>query len=124
VIEAANQAYLLSYRRNAKLMALMEQVAQVDDDFRRLRLKRARAFIDRNARAIARLQQRGLADPELDPNLTAQAMSSMVSRMAYNRYVQGLGNGSLDALSTTLTRLWANALGITRGDPHATPTRS
>jgi AcrR family transcriptional regulator len=121
VIEAANRAYLLSYRRNAKLMALMEQVAQVDDDFRRLRLKRARAFIDRNAHAIARLQQRGLADPELDPNLAAQAMSSMVSRMAYNRYVQGLGNGSLDALSTTLTRLWANALGITS---HPTLTRS
>jgi AcrR family transcriptional regulator len=121
VIEAANRAYLLAYRRNAKLMALMEQVAQVDDDFRRLRLKRARAFIDRNARAIARLQERGLADPELDPNLAAQAMSSMVSRMAYNRYVQGLGNGSLDALSTTLTRLWANALGITS---HPTRTRS
>jgi AcrR family transcriptional regulator len=125
VIEAANRAYLLAYRRNAKLMALMEQVAQVDEDFRRLRLKRARAFIDRNARAIARLQQRGLADPELDPNLAAQAMSSMVSRMAYNRYVQGLGNGSLDALSKTLTRLWANALGISRRlDPHPTPTRS
>jgi AcrR family transcriptional regulator len=125
VIEAANRAYLLAYRRNAKLMALMEQVAQVDEDFRRLRLKRARAFIDRNARAIARLQQRGLADPELDPNLAAQAMSSMVSRMAYNRYVQGLGNGSLDALSNTLTRLWAGALGIARrADPHPTPTRS
>jgi hypothetical protein len=41
--------------------------------------------------------------------------------MAYNRYVQGLGNGSLDALSTTLTRLWANALGITSP---TTPTRS
>ena len=41
VIEAANRAYLLAYRRNARLMALMEQVAQIDEDFRRLRLRRA-----------------------------------------------------------------------------------
>ncbi len=94
-------------------MALMEQVAQIDEEFRRLRLRRAKAFIDRNARAIARLQERGLADPELDPQLAAHAMSSMVSRMAYNRYVQGLGTASLDALCQTLTRLWAGALGIT-----------
>jgi AcrR family transcriptional regulator len=125
VIEAANRAYLEAYRRNAKLMALMEQVAQVDEDFRKLRLRRARAFVQRNARAISRLQQRGLADPDLDPTISAHAMSSMVSRMAYARYVQGLGTASADALCTTLTRLWANALGITtRADARPTPTRS
>jgi AcrR family transcriptional regulator len=120
LIEAANRAYLAAYRRNAKLMALMEQVAQIDEDFRTLRLRRAKAFIDRNARAIARLQHEGLADPELDPQLAAEAMSSMVSRVAYNRYVQGLGSASIAALTKTLTRLWANALGIT----HTPTTRS
>lgn len=125
VIESANRAYLAAYRRNAKLMALMEQVALIDEDFRALRLRRARAFVERNARAIARLQQRGLADPELDPKLAAHAMSSMVSRMAYARYVQGVGSASLDALCQTLTRLWANALGITpRAHEHPTHTRS
>jgi AcrR family transcriptional regulator len=113
VIDAANRAYLASYRRHAKLMGLMEQVAQVDEDFRKLRLRRAKAFVERNARAISRLQQRGLADPDLDPDLAAHAMSSMVSRMAYQRYVQGLGRASPEALTSTLTRLWANALGIT-----------
>jgi AcrR family transcriptional regulator len=120
VIEAANRAYLLAYRHNAKLMALMEQVAQIDGEFRKLRLRRANAFVDRNARAISRLQRQGLADPELDPKLAAQAMSSMVSRMAYNRYVLGLGTASLEALTRTLTRLWAGALGITT----TTTTRS
>jgi AcrR family transcriptional regulator len=113
VIEAANRAYLASYRRNSRLMALMDQVAQIDEEFRDLRVRRANAFVARNARAIARLQQRGLADPELDPKLAAHAMSLMVSRMAYARYVQGLGTASADALTKTLTRLWANALGIT-----------
>ena len=53
----------MAYRRNAKLMALMEQVAQVDEDFRRMRLRRVRAFTDRNARRSRELQRRGLADP-------------------------------------------------------------
>ena len=114
VIEAANRAYLASYRRNAKLMGLLEQVAQVNDEFRELRLRRARAFVDRNAQAIARLQQRGLADRELDPRLTAHAVSTMVSRMAYLTYVQGVVDASSEALVQTLTRLWANALGIRR----------
>jgi AcrR family transcriptional regulator len=112
VIDAANRAYLLAYRRNARLMALLEQVAQIDEEFRALRLRRARAFGARNAQAIARLQERGLADAELDPRLAAHALSSMVSRMAYLRYVLRLDATSLDALTHTLTRLWANALGI------------
>jgi AcrR family transcriptional regulator len=112
VIEAANRAYLLAYRRNARLMALLEQVAQIDEEFRALRLRRARAFGVRNAQAIARLQERGLADAKLDPRLAADALSAMVSRMAYLRYVLRLDATSLDALTDTLTRLWANALGI------------
>jgi AcrR family transcriptional regulator len=117
VIEVTNRSYLASYRRNAKLMALMEQVAQIDENFRRMRLQRVRAFTDRNAQAIKQLQQRGLADPDLDPQLAAQALSAMVSRMAYFRYVQGFGNGSVDSLAKTLTRLWAGALGIPPSKP-------
>jgi AcrR family transcriptional regulator len=112
VIEAANRAYLVAYRRNARLMALLEQVAQIDEDFRALRLRRTRAFTARNAQAIARLQERGLADAELDPRLAAHALGAMVSRMAYLRYVLRLDTASLEALTQTLTRLWANALGI------------
>jgi AcrR family transcriptional regulator len=112
VIEAANRAYLLAYRRNAKLMGLMEQVAQVDEEFRRLRLRRARAFTDRNAKALVHLQRRGLADPDLDPGLAARALSSMVSRIAYLRYVQGFGGESVETLAGVLTRLWVGALGI------------
>jgi AcrR family transcriptional regulator len=114
VIEAANRSYLAAYRRNAKLMGLMEQVAQVDERFRQVRLRRTQAFNQRNARAIARLQERGLANADLDPMLAAQAMGAMVSRMAYLRYVQGFGNASAEKLVETLTALWAGGLGIKR----------
>jgi AcrR family transcriptional regulator len=112
VIEAANRAYLLAYRRNAKLMALMEQVAHIDEEFRRLRLRRARAFTGRNAKALVDLQRQGLADPDLDPGLAARALSVMVSRIAYLRYVQGFGGESVETLASMLTRLWVGALGI------------
>jgi AcrR family transcriptional regulator len=108
-IEQTHRAYLESYRHNARLMALMEQVATIDDDFRELRRRRAIEFSRRNARLIARLQKQGLADPELDPYLASSALSSMVSRMAYTTYVLG-EEVSLERLIATLTRLWASAL--------------
>ena len=120
MIEATNRSYLMAYRRNAKLMALMEQVAQVDEDFRRMRLRRVRAFTDRNAQAIAELQQRGLADPSLDPQLTAEALSAMVGRIAYYRYVHRFNSASIESLTQTLTALWAGALGL-NARPAASP---
>ena len=57
-------------------MALLEQVASVDQRFRRLRLKRTEAFIERNAAFIRRLQGEGRADPALDPQLAAMALSA------------------------------------------------
>jgi hypothetical protein len=114
VIEASNRAYLKAYRRNAKLMGLMDQVALIDDDFRRLRLKRAEAFAQRNAKSIRRLQAQGLADPELDPLQAARALDAMVSRMANMVFVHG-GRMPFESLVQTVTRLWANALRIPVG---------
>jgi AcrR family transcriptional regulator len=114
LIEASNRAYLVAYRRNAKLMGLLEQVANIDDDVRELRRRRGAAFAERNAKSIRDLQARGLADPDVDPLLAASALSSMVGRMAYSVYVLG-DDWSLEDLVATLTRLWANALRIPAG---------
>jgi AcrR family transcriptional regulator len=115
IIEASNRAYLTSYQRNAKLMALLEQVAAVDDTFRRLRKRRGDAFVTRNARSIRDLQVRGLADPEVDPMLAASALSSLVSRTAYAVFVMG-ETWDIDELVRNLTRLWANALRLPQKD--------
>jgi AcrR family transcriptional regulator len=118
-IRAANVAYLEAYRRNARLMALLEQVATVDERFAALRLERSDAFLARNARAIRRLQRAGLADPALDPGLASLALSTMVSRSAYVAFALGREPAGLEALADTLTRLWVNALRLTPdpGDP-------
>jgi hypothetical protein len=75
--------------------------------------RRVRAFTDRNAQAIAELQRRGHADPSLDPQLTAEALSAMVGRVAYYRYVHRFNSASIESLTQTLTALWAGALGLT-----------
>ena len=109
VIEASNRHYLEAYERNAALMRLLEQVATIDDDVREFRRRRADLFAQRNARSIRDLQERGLADPTLDPTVASRALSSMVSRTAYTAYVLG-DDVDREQLVQTLTRLWANAL--------------
>ena len=60
-----------------------------------------------------RLQRQGLADPELDPEIAALAISSMVSRTAYAAFVWE-DDADFDAVLRTVTRLWVNALQIPR----------
>jgi AcrR family transcriptional regulator len=111
-IEAANRAYLEAVRRNARLVALMEQVGAIDERFRAWRQETGRVFIERNAAGIRSLQRRELADRELDPDLAARALSGMVSRMAYQAFVSGELDVPLDDVLAAVTRLWANALGL------------
>lgn len=94
-------------------MAMLEQLATVDEGFLRLRLHRTNAFVAPNAKLIRRLQADGRADPTLDPELSAMAISAMVSRTAYVAFAVGGKPVDLDHLVATLTRLWTHALGLT-----------
>lgn len=115
VLEVSNRAYLAAYRRNARLMGLLEQVAQVDAEFRGFRARRADAFIQRNARGIADLQARSIADAAVDPLLASRALSGMVSRLAYSAFVtEEIGDVDFEELVAAVTRLWANALRFPR----------
>jgi AcrR family transcriptional regulator len=121
VIEAANRAYLDAYRRNAGLMAVLEQVTTINDDFRDVRRRRNAAFITRSARSIARLQAEGRADPELDPVIAARGVTGMVSRLAYQAFILK-ERMPFEQLVATSTRLWVNALQVrqTGTDPPST----
>lgn len=122
VIEASNRAYFEAYQRNAKLMMLQEQVATIDAGFRQQRLERGEAFARRNAKGIKRLQDAGLVDVDLDPVMTARALSGMVGRLAYSSFALGMG-WSVDDLVETSTQLWANALGLSRRRSQAAEPR-
>jgi|SRR5215469_5627958 len=109
IIRASNRAYFEAYKRNAKLMMILEQVAGVDPKFREVRRRRSQTFAHRNAKGIAALQERGLVDAGLDPVLTSLALSGMVSRMAYYTFCLG-DEVPMDDLVDICTRLWVNAL--------------
>ncbi|MGW0037073.1 TetR/AcrR family transcriptional regulator [Gordonia sp. NPDC003376] len=112
VLEAANRAYFEAYKRNAKLRLVLEQVTANMPEFREKRRQRGLVFARRNARHIEKLQETGLADPDLDAMGAAQALSGMVSRMAYQAFAIGVDEVSMDDLTFTATRLWANAIGL------------
>lgn len=112
-IRRAHVAYLTAYRDNARFMALVDQVAALNPDLLAARLARGDAFAERNAGLIRRLQDQGLADPTLDPLPTAHALNAMASRMANLVFVHDEPL-TFDELADLLTRLWANALGLTR----------
>jgi AcrR family transcriptional regulator len=110
-IEEAVRTYLDAYRRNARLRKLMEQVANMDDRFFRILLERALSTARQNAEAIRRLQERGMADPELDPELTSLALGAMGSRFAYTVFCGQLPyQGDFEALVATVTRMWVNGI--------------
>ena len=111
LIEAANRAYLSAYRANARIIGIVEHVSEDNAELHEIRKERGAVFIDRNARAIRRLQDAGLADPALDPDVSALAIGGMVSRMAWWAFVADY-DVDFDHLVDTVTRLWINALGI------------
>jgi hypothetical protein len=126
VIEASNRAYLKAYKRNAKLMGLLEQVANIDPEFRELRTSRSNAFVRRNARSIAELQAKGQADPDLDPLLASRALSAMMGRVAFGHFVTREDREDTPAtteedLVQIVTRLWVNALRIPSPDHRDRP---
>ena len=116
VLEASNRAYFEAYGRNAKLMVLLEQVATINPEFRALRIERSRLFTVRVARWIEAAQEAGMADPALDSVMTARALASMVSRLAYYSFSLG-EDWDVDAMVETSTKLWFNALGMTLPQP-------
>lgn len=121
-IDAANRAYLAGYRRNAKLMGLMEQVSTFNDDLRRLRLDVRRVYHMRAARAITRWQAEGIADPDLDPWYAASALCNMVDRFAYTWLVLGEHFEEERAVET-LTRLWVQGIQLRPRSPKRRPAR-
>ena len=111
IIEASNRAYFESYRRNAKLMQLLEQVANIDPNVRELRQARSRVFVERNASGIKDLQERGLADPDLDSVMASRALAGMTSKIAFSTFVLN-ERVDFEELVYTATRLWCNGLRI------------
>jgi AcrR family transcriptional regulator len=110
-IRAANLSYLSAYKREARIMRVIEEVTRYNDDVRAVRTKRDDYLAARLESAIARLQAEGLADERIDKRYAATALGSMVAKFAETMFVAG-GGYDVNVAVEQLTLLWANALGI------------
>ena len=112
-LDRSNRRYLDAYRANSVIWALVEQVATIDPEIHRIRLLGRRQHVDRVAKTIRRWQERGLADPSVDPHTTAGALVCMLSNFAY-WWLAGGDTYQDDAAARTLTEIWARAVGLRR----------
>jgi AcrR family transcriptional regulator len=110
-IRAANRRYLGVAARNARLIAMLEELAFRDPRFRELKLRIREPFVRRNEAGIRRLQAQGLADSRLDAALAASVLGGMIESFTLLWFVHGLEFDE-DIAVKTLTRLWAQAIGL------------
>lgn len=111
-LERTNRIYYENYKRNAALMAIIEQVEQIDPTFRELRNSHRRINADRSSAAIAHWQQQGLVSDKIDPRITAFAIAAMVDRTLTLQLVVGEDIDD-DEVLHTLNELTTGALGVT-----------
>lgn len=108
-LKRANRRYLEVHQAHAKLMVLYEQVATFDTTIGEFRTDARMRHVDQLTETIMRLQDRGLADPTLDPRPTAGALVAMLSSYAHWSTVEQFG-ADLDTVTTTINQIWSRAL--------------
>jgi AcrR family transcriptional regulator len=111
-IREALRLHLESYREEARILGVIEQVSRFDPEAGALRFERHRQYHDEIANSIRRLQRHGLADSRLDPNIAAAALGAMTYRFPEAWFVQGLFDCDFDTGVEQLTLLFVKALGL------------
>lgn len=125
-IREALRRHLESYRREAKIIGVIEQMSRYDKQVNDIRQARHEHYSKQVADSIRALQARGLADPALDPKIAAAALGAMTSRFPEMWLVQGAVTTSFDKAVDQLARLFVNALGMSgdrRDADTSTPSR-
>jgi AcrR family transcriptional regulator len=113
-LENANRRYLRVHHDNARLLALVDQVSSGDPELERFRIAGRRHHVERVERTITSLQERGLADPHIDPHTSAGALVSMLSSFAHWSSILS-EEYEEEAVVQTVTDIWVKAIGLRGG---------
>jgi AcrR family transcriptional regulator len=111
-IRDAIRFHMEGYRREARIMGVIEQVSRYDEHVKAARFRRHRHYAELVEESIRRLQRHGLVDPELDPVIAAVAVGSMTSRFPEMWFVEGRLDCDFEEGVEQLTRVFINALGL------------
>ena len=109
-VRRANRAYYEGYRRNAKMMAIIEQVSTFNEEFQEMRRKHRAEAWGRSTKAIQRWQRAGIVPSDLDVEMTSRALAAMVDHSLYLWFVQGEGDTDTERLLDTLDAVTVRAL--------------
>lgn len=110
-IAEANRNFLDSYSAHSRLLAVVEQVGTTEPEYRKLLADFRQRYVERAVAGIRRLQKDGMVDPQLDAYLAGSALCAMVEGFGRQWLVRRERHDP-QIVSDTLTRLWANALGL------------
>lgn len=114
-IVESNRLYLRAWDQASKVLRLADQGGAADEGLRKMVLEIREFYVGRAEKGLRRLQEEGLANPRLNPRLTALALGSMVEQVAHSR--DSLDEPFDDEMVLDhLSRLWAAAIGL-RGAP-------
>ena len=110
-LERANRRYVRVHREHARIMTLVDQVATADPEIHLERVEARRQHVERIEKTILRLQERGIADRELDAHAVGGALVSMLS--SYTQWtVLEDENYDEDSVVRTVTQIWVRATGL------------
>jgi hypothetical protein len=120
-IREAMRLHLEAYRREARIMGVIEQVSRYDQQVKESRYQHQRQYSEQVQESIRRLQRHGLVDPGLDPVVASAVLGSMTNRFPEVWLVEGEVKCSFDVGVDQLTRVFINALGMKQ---EAVPSRT
>ena len=111
-VREAIRRHYETYRGEAQLLGVIDQAARLDDQLAATRTTWQREDAAQVADSIRLLQRRGLADPNLDPRVAAEALGAMTYRFAELWLADHGVDTDFETGVDTVARLFINALGL------------
>lgn len=111
-IREAMRLHLEAYRREARIMGVIEQVSRYDQQVKEFRYQHQRQYSEQVQESIRRLQRHGLVDPNLDPVVASAVLGSMTTRFPELWLVEGAVKCTFEEGVDQLTRVFLNGLGL------------
>jgi AcrR family transcriptional regulator len=109
-VREAMRRHFESYRKEARIMGLIEHVSRYDPEVNAMRLARHKRYTEQVAGTIRQLQRRKLADPKLDPMITAAALGALTYRFAEMWLVHGAIDCTVEHAIEQVSQIFENAL--------------
>jgi AcrR family transcriptional regulator len=117
-VREAMRRHFESYKQEARMMGLIEHVSRFDPEVNAMRLARHKRHTEQVAKTIRQLQRKKLADPKLDPMITAAALGALTYRFAEMWLVHDAVDSSMKHAIDQVSRIFANAIRLKDFEPN------